>query len=464
MKPLYIPAEEQNILINQLTENYIRRFFSSGKKHIIGPEILHFCDNQQVNRFIFFQLHQDWNKYQADLVHPAYNFQHEEVKKALQTFLNILSAHILISERDFRPFVEKAVFNTLSLLLNPEDTFSGFYFSAKEGINLSLLEKNASYFSYFDFILQGIIVFHKQNNMPLVRKRIFIEKFQKAEIIAGKKGKSLENYRRELFQKFTGNDLFEIARTADGTIPVPELPAGKEQGSEAMATFSGEQNIMSSITQEIASPEISEDIKVSEPETEASNDSPEIEASINIPEETEKKEANFFDSTLQNHIEPLFSEITEHSSPVVENGENREERVDADLPETIEAHSTTIDATAETGSNHPATESKQQNTSEKKPTLADTFQKKTKQNLNLKSNPIRLDTIPIHKQFQFSQKVFLGNNIMFREFLLEINKIESLEEAQKQVNEKVIIPNRLQEDDPLLLEFLELIENRYTES
>src|SRR5690606_1011016 len=98
------------------------------------------------------------------------------------------------NEAQFRVYVEKAVFNTLSLLLNPEETFSGFYFSTKEGINLSILEKNVSYFHYFDFILQGIILYHQQNTMPLVRKRIFVEKFAKAEEIAIKKGRSLEAY------------------------------------------------------------------------------------------------------------------------------------------------------------------------------------------------------------------------------------------------------------------------------
>lgn len=447
MKPLFIPAEEQNILIHQITEKYIRRFFSSGKKYIKGPEILHFCDNQQLNRFIFFQLHQEWNKYQAGIVNPSYDFQHEEVKKALSTFLNTLSAHILITERDFRSYVEKAVFNTLSLLLTPEETFDSFYFSAKESINLVVLEKNAAYFSYFDFILQGIIVYHQNQNMPLVRKRIFLEKFAKAEELAAKKGKSLENYRRELFRLFTEKDLFEVARTADGSIPVPELSAGKESGASLSTvdlsltadTNFTEENISLS-TEDIAEiteadPILSETENTSDviPENTVS-ENPETQApQAEIPSETESAPAPVL----------IVDDFADEDTPVVED------------PAVKVSESGTSSEPA-------APQSPVSKEAEEKPeTVADLFQKKTGAPRTMPAEPISLDNIPIHKQFQFSQKIFLGNNVMFRAFVQEVNKTETWAQTENLLNEKVILPNNLKTDDALLLEFIQILKNRY---
>lgn len=442
MKPLFIPAEEQKVLVHQITETLIRRFFISGKKYISGPELLHFCDNPQVNRFIFFQLHQEWGKYQAGLRHPAYNFDHEEVKKAMNTFLNILSAHILMNETQFRVYVEKAVFNTLSLLLNPEETFTGFYFSTKEGINLSILEKNVTYFHYFDFILQGIILYHQQNTMPLVRKRIFLEKFMKAEEIAIKKGKSLEVYRRDMFHKLTGKDLFEVARTADGSIPIPELGAGTESKSSTPVPFSqSEENIVEEeqvieLSSQPESPEaeIQEEIaseiassELSEQELESTDLSTETDAEAN-PEESE---ISVSQPEPEVHAPALVTEPTSTPSMV---------------------SPTEKDSTEE---------QKPESGTDKKTTLADLFQQNAGTPIKGIKVKMDLDTIPIHKQFQFSQKIFKGNSVLFREFIQSLSKVSSKEEAEALLQSQVIQPNQVNQEDELFVEFYTLVMQGY---
>lgn len=441
MKPLFIPAEEQNILINQLTEKYIRRFFAAGKKFIKGPEILHFCDNQQINKFIFFQLHQNWNKYQAGLVHPHYDFQHEEVRKALNNFLSVLSAHIQISEQDFRPFVEKAVFNCISLILSPEETFDSFYFANKDSVGLVLMEKNAAHFAYFDFIIQGIILFHQNQHMPLVRKAVFFEKFGKAESLATKKGQSLETYRRELFRRLTEKDLFEIARTADGSIPMPELPPGPNREESIIPVYNDAFNLEATIQEELVdtpdtetdSQRLEENFEEIALNTPAEKD-PETETPVAEPQEI--LDNNEPQESLETVDEPV-SEITNPQFEAVQDDNPAQEEPDVSKPAPSE--------------------------DEKPKTLADLFQQKSnpQPKSNANTGPISLDNIPIHKQFQFSQKIFLGNNVQFRAFVQEINTTHSWEQANNLLQDKVIVPNNLKEEDAILQEFIQIIRNRY---
>ena len=415
MKPLFIPTEELNILIHQLSEKYIRLFFGPTKKQISGQEIFHFCDHQQVNRFLFFQLHQDWNQYQTGLRHPFYNFQHEEVKKALQSYLNTVSAHILLTEKDVRPLVEKAVYNTITLLLNPEETLTAFYFSTKESINLSLLEKNASYFDYFDFLLQGIVLFHQQNHMPLVRRRVFLEKLIRAEEISNQRGKSLEQYRRELFRQLTGQDLFEVARTADGTIPMPELPEATVS-EETKST-----QVSRTLTAEPEPPVVKEGL-FSETVSQTNN--------TTIAQDTIQPENKNTETTTEPHPEPLPTPtfVKEDPTPSV---------VTPAQPSGLNDVSASV---AEVLS--------------QKQTASDSISQKL-----FKS--ITIDKIPIHKQFQFSQKIFLGNTAEFKLFIENINKTQNWEEAQSLISSLTNAQSTLKEEDPLLIEFIEIIKNRY---
>jgi hypothetical protein len=442
MKPLFIPAEEQNILINQLTEKYIRRFFSPGKKFIKGPEILHFCDNQQINKFIFFQLHQNWNKYQSGLMHPHYDFSHEEVRKALNSFLSVLSAHIQISEQDFRPFVEKAIFNCISLLLSPEETFDSFYFANKDSVGLVLMERNATHFAYFDFIIQGIILFHQNQHMPLVRKSVFLEKFAKAEDLASKKGQSLETYRRELFRRLADKDLFEIARTADGSIPMTELPPGPNREEAIIPLSESAFQVEEAIQEEL-------------------NDSPSHEAPSQFVQE-EENSVQAEPESEENTAASSEEIISEESEKIPPTG-TEEVSSDQVSPISIVSNSLKMSETDKASDSLDDNKSPKEVEEEKPQTLADLFQQKTSepQPSNGKRGPISLDNIPIHKQFQFSQKIFLGNNVQFRAFVQEINTTHSWDQAYKLLNEKVIQPHNLKEDDSLLQEFIQIVRNRY---
>jgi hypothetical protein len=354
----------------------------------------------------------------------------------------VLSAHIQISEQDFRPFVEKAIFNCISLLLSPEETFDSFYFANKDSVGLVLMERNATHFAYFDFIIQGIILFHQNQHMPLVRKSVFLEKFAKAEDLASKKGQSLETYRRELFRRLADKDLFEIARTADGSIPMTELPPGPNREEAIIPLSESAFQVEEAIQEEL-------------------NDSPSHEAPSQFVQEE--------DNSVQ--AEPESEENTAASSEEIISEEFEKipptgtEEVSSDQvsPISIMSNSLKMSETDKASDSLDDNKSPKEVEEEKPQTLADLFQQKTSepQPSNGKRGPISLDNIPIHKQFQFSQKIFLGNNVQFRAFVQEINTTLSWDQADKLLKEKVIQPNNLKEEDSLLQEFIQIVRNRY---
>src|SRR5687768_5457656 len=132
MKALNIPLSRLEPLIASLSQKLNDQFFSGSKNFITGEEIIKFSSHRQINNFILFQIYQDWNSYIQKIGHPFYDFSHEEVRKSMSQFLNVLSGHLRVSRQDFRSIVEKAVFNTLNLTLNPTEAFSSFFFLNKE--------------------------------------------------------------------------------------------------------------------------------------------------------------------------------------------------------------------------------------------------------------------------------------------------------------------------------------------
>src|SRR5689334_9328591 len=82
-----------------------------GAKTINGQQILSFCQIEQVNLFILQLLFDKWKEETSKLESPFFDFQNEQVKKALTTFMNVLSQHILVKKEDFSPLLLQAIFN-----------------------------------------------------------------------------------------------------------------------------------------------------------------------------------------------------------------------------------------------------------------------------------------------------------------------------------------------------------------
>lgn len=104
-------------------EKVLKRAFASSEK-INGQEILSLCDVQQINLFIVRELFKGWKEETKKLKSPYFNYEHPEVKDALEAFMGILSTHIAIDRQYFAPLLKKAVSQAVLVVLDPYDYFS----------------------------------------------------------------------------------------------------------------------------------------------------------------------------------------------------------------------------------------------------------------------------------------------------------------------------------------------------
>jgi hypothetical protein len=79
-----------------------------------------------VNMFVVSDLFERWKADTEAFKSPYFNFESEEVKAALKTFMNSASQHIMVKREDFEPMLSSAVSRTLVLLLDPSKHFDDF--------------------------------------------------------------------------------------------------------------------------------------------------------------------------------------------------------------------------------------------------------------------------------------------------------------------------------------------------
>lgn len=89
---------------------------------VSGKAILTLTPSKQVNFFILMLLYGQWQDEMKKLESPYFNFKHEDVRKALTNYMNVLSQHIEVTPVDLKPLVEDSVVLTLSWLIYPGET------------------------------------------------------------------------------------------------------------------------------------------------------------------------------------------------------------------------------------------------------------------------------------------------------------------------------------------------------
>lgn len=100
---------------------------------------------------------------------------------------------------------------------------------------------------------------------------------------------------------------------------------------------------------------------------------------------------------------------------------------------------------------------------ERSRTVADRFTKpkaKVADSVN-GSRKIKLDEIPIHKQYQYVQKVFEGNNVRFRIIVDKVNNAQNKDEVEDILTKFVLSNDSLDRKDHVVNEFIELLRNRF---
>jgi hypothetical protein len=90
-----------------------------------GAGLLKLTPVRQVNLGILNRLFEAWKSNAESFRSPYFDFTNEEVKRALEDFMNTASQHIVVKRTDLEPLLSESVKDSLRLLLSPADYFEG---------------------------------------------------------------------------------------------------------------------------------------------------------------------------------------------------------------------------------------------------------------------------------------------------------------------------------------------------
>ncbi|MEA5256579.1 hypothetical protein VB264_02215 [Arcicella aquatica] len=106
---------------NQVCDDFFNRTAT-----INGQQILKLSNVAQVNMFVVSDLFEKWKADTEAFKSPYFNFDSDDVKAALKTFMNTASQNIMVKREHFEPMLSKAVVKTIILLLDPSKYFDDF--------------------------------------------------------------------------------------------------------------------------------------------------------------------------------------------------------------------------------------------------------------------------------------------------------------------------------------------------
>jgi hypothetical protein len=517
MKKIILADQKLNQLVDQITSTLMNQYpFENGA--ISGAGITEFCQHAQVNQFILFRIYQEWNAHIAQMVHPYFDFSDAEVKEGLKRFLNLLSGHILVRQSDFEPLVRSAVYNSLKLILNSEEAIGKFFFLNTEAIHIEVYRKHAPYFTDYDFVIQAILKYHEKNQLQQVEKAVFFEKFERViELWEGKEGKSISEYQRGLFKNLTGRELEEvIARepvveetvVAQAPIAVEEPVEEQKRAVIKVQVAPREDKKTEEPTAEVR--EVSREPKTTVPPwvtqtpvAPAQEDAPkESVFSLNAkPPRTDlppwvKEEVN--DRSKPEVVNAVTETpaqdkpSTEKPRNLLESFTNRDQKQPSIVDRSIEKKEGTsipkievqgkpVEASQEVSrpvvQMPPAVEpqpevqrpsligqDRNEEANREPRTLADKFRQQANpvsQGGDDATKSIKADQIPVHKQFQFVQKVFGGSSVKFKVVLDKINKTENLQDANDVLDKYVFNDPNVNRNDKVSKEFEAMVRARF---
>lgn len=517
MKKIILADQKLNQLVDQITSTLMNQYpFENGA--ISGAGITEFCQHAQVNQFILFRIYQEWNAHIAQMVHPYFDFSETEVKDGLKRFLNLLSGHILVRQSDFEPLVRSAVYNSLKLILNSEEAIGKFFFLNTEAIHIEVYRKHAPYFTDYDFVIQAILKYHEKNQFQQVEKAVFFEKFERViELWEGKEGKSISEYQRGLFRNLTGRELEEvIAREPVVEEPVVvQPPIVVEEPVEEQKRTVIKVQVAPREDKKADEPTVEVREVPREPKTTLP---PWVTQTPVMPAQEDAPKEPVFSSNAKpprTDLPPwVKEEVNDRSKPEIVNAaaetptqdkpstekprnllesfSNRDQKQPSIVDRGIEKKEGTsipkievqvkpneapqevsrpvvqmppvVESQPEVQRPSLIGQDRNEETSKEPRTLADKFRQQANpisQAGDDASKSIKADQIPVHKQFQFVQKVFGGSSVKFKVVLDKINKTESLQDANDVLDKYVFNDPNVNRNDKVSKEFEAMVRARF---
>jgi hypothetical protein len=182
----------------------ISKGFFSSKNKISGKEILSLSGVPQVNMFVIRELLVAWREETKRIRSPYFDYDHAEVKDALDNLMSVLSNHISVDQEYFVPLLKKAVRQTLLVIFNPYDFFSLLITGKNNRVDLAQFREEIKYL--------------KINKAPLTRLVQKLEEKNVAEISGNEAFAILDQILEEV--SFTPEDLEPHIRQFSMTLPL----------------------------------------------------------------------------------------------------------------------------------------------------------------------------------------------------------------------------------------------------
>jgi len=115
--------------LREYSQSYAKKILAGAfkdKDYVTGEDILNLSRVKQVNLFVIFQLMRQWRTEMKKLESPYFDYKAKKVKKSLKEFMNKISRHIQVQNKDMEPLVEKSVADSILLFLSPYDFYCNF--------------------------------------------------------------------------------------------------------------------------------------------------------------------------------------------------------------------------------------------------------------------------------------------------------------------------------------------------
>lgn len=117
-----INIEKLNQYADRFTTKVLNETYAS-RVTIGGADLLKMTPVRQVNLGVLNRLFEQWKNNALAFRSVYFDFDHEEVKHALEVFMNIASQHISVKRNDLEPLLRQAVKDAVTLLYNPDHYF-----------------------------------------------------------------------------------------------------------------------------------------------------------------------------------------------------------------------------------------------------------------------------------------------------------------------------------------------------
>ncbi|AWV97888.1 hypothetical protein [Arcticibacterium luteifluviistationis] len=186
-------------------ETYAKAFSSlicdeyfKNQKTISGGDILKITEIKQLNLLVIRNLFEKWQEESSRLKSPYFDFENEDVKTALATFMNTLSRFISVSRDKFEGLLSKSVQDTLQLALEPKGYFDNLMRNLPEfKLTGEWITANKKYF---------------QINKPILDA---LENKLNGGSVFANQG---IDWLKDIFENFNGEDPSEVLEDFDGIL------------------------------------------------------------------------------------------------------------------------------------------------------------------------------------------------------------------------------------------------------